>query len=105
MRWICLPTLALCAGALFLAAPAFGATVIRHYDVNNPASWTGTQLNDISGQGGTAVQGEDGSPRSFSTFFTAADFAAPVYVAGGAGPTNRAYLDFQKFGILTGSNA
>jgi hypothetical protein len=88
------------------------ATLLLHYDCNDPKSWNGETLANVSGVGGADVLTlEDGTPRTQSNPNTVSgDFGAPVYVASGAispvapplGATavNHAYLSFQKYGIL-----
>ena len=73
-----------------------GATLMLNYDASDPESWSEGVLKDTVGKGErlTASGGQEGDA-----------YGAPVFVAEGAGPGGRAYLDFQKFGILTGSNA
>lgn len=72
------------------------ATLMLNYDASDPESWAEGVLRDTVGKGERLVGsgGQEG-----------ADYGAPVYVAEGAGPAGRAYFDFQKFGMLTGSNA
>ncbi len=94
-----------------LAAP--GATLLMHYDVNNPLSWNGSQLVDLMGFGANLTPGA-GNPRTQSNPNTVpADFGTPVFVSSGAAlpesatpkkSLDRAYLSFQLFGVLTGSN-
>ena len=91
-------------------------TVLRDYDVSDPASWNGTTLSNTSGVGGAdPLTPDDGTPRIQSGPNTVvADYGAPVYVAsGGISPVapplgktavNHAYLSFQKYGILIGSD-
>ena len=70
------------------------ATLVLHYDVNDPESCSGGNLEDLAGNGKPLIP--SGSKEDV-------DYGAPVYVAEGAGPANRAYFDFQKYGILSGS--
>src|SRR5262245_49508427 len=72
------------------------ATLMLNYDASDPESWVEGVLKDTVGKGERLVAsgGKEG-----------AEYGAPVYVAEGAGSAGRAYLDFQKFGMLTGSNA
>jgi hypothetical protein len=72
------------------------ATLMLNYDASDPESWVEGVLKDTVGKGERLVAsgGKEG-----------AEYGEPVYVAEGAGPAGRAYLDFQKFGMLTGSNA
>lgn len=109
--------LVLAAAVLAAAAlQARAATLIRYYDVNDPASWNGTVLRDISGNSGASLVPDDGYPVNYTNHgitVTTADFGAPVYVGNGAtlpeGATpkksmDRAYLDFQLFGIIAGGD-
>lgn len=101
-----------CLSSLLLADGAVGAIVLRReYDVNN---WTGSAIPDSSGNGGPNLTATNGSPRTATESgisVTPSSFAAPTYFASGAVinapgkvvPT-RAYLDFQSFGNVTGSN-
>ena len=70
------------------------ATLVLSYDVNDPESCSGANLKDLAGHGKPLIP--SGSKEDV-------DYGAPVYVAEGAGPANRAYFDFQKYGILSGS--
>ena len=76
--------------------PILAATLMLNYDASDPESWREGALKDTVGKGERllASAGQEGD-----------DYGAPVYVAEGAGPAGRAYFDFQKFGMLTGSNA
>ena len=110
-------TLAAIALTLTLVTTAASAaTLIRYFDANDPASWNGSVLKDISGNLGTSLIPDDGTPQTGTPRgipVTPADYAAPVYVASGAAlpeaatpgkSMDRAYLDFQKFGILAGGD-
>jgi len=66
------------------------ATLLMHYDVNDPSSWNGSQLVDLMSLGSSLT------PQAS----TIAPGGAPVYLASGAGPGDRAYLDFQQNGFL-----
>jgi len=68
------------------------ATLLAHYDVNDPDSWDGSILKDLTGNYGS-FQPSPGNNLD-------ATYGAPVYVPNGAGPGDRAYLDFQLHGIL-----
>ena len=72
------------------------ATLMLNYDASDPESWVEGVLKDTVGKGERLVA--SGGKED-------AEYGAPVYIAEGAGPAGRAYLDFQKFGMLTGSNA
>jgi hypothetical protein len=76
--------------------PILAATLMMNYDASDANSWTEGALKDTAGNGQrlVAAGGQEGD-----------DYGAPVYVAEGAGEAGRAYFDFQKFGMLTGSNA
>lgn len=78
------------------SAVASAATLYMEYDVDDPASWTGSVLKDTLGYG------SDLSPGAGSN--SDATYGAPVYVGSGAGPASRAYLNFDKFGVLGVSN-
>src|SRR5687768_13883543 len=89
--------------SLLTSRATSAATLLLHYDVNNPTSWNGTTLSDLQSFGATLTP-EDG--------VGGAGFAPPVYTASGAtSPVvpplgyqtrNRAYLNFIDFGILNG---
>lgn len=86
--------------AVLGASTAPSAQLLRLYDANR---WTGSNLVDQVG-GTVKLTPGAGTPRVVaSPPLTADDFGAPVFVASGAGPRSRAYLDFQKVGVLTGS--
>jgi hypothetical protein len=103
-------------GLCFPVSSQASITVLRDYDVSDPASWNGSTLSNTSGVGGLdPLTPDDGTPRIQSGPNTVvADYGAPVYVAsGGISPVapplgatavNHAYLSFQKYGILFGND-
>jgi hypothetical protein len=102
------------AALLCCATLASAATLIAHYDVNNPLSWDGAQLKSLTGIGNALTPGA-GNPRNQSgPDTTPDDFGAPVYRSSGAMTSvtpppfkearDRAWLDFEKFGVLGNSN-
>lgn len=100
-------------GSFLPTTDSLAALVLRReYDVNN---WTGTVIPDSSGNVGPNLTPTAGSPRSVTESgitVVNGDFAAPTYFSSGAVinapgkivPT-RAYMDFQSFGTIGGSNA
>lgn len=101
-----------CLSPLTQLGVAHGAIVLRReYDVNN---WTGTAIPDTSGNLGPSLTRSSGNPRTATESgisVVPGNFAVPTYFSSGAVinapgkivPT-RAYMDFQSFGTLTGSN-
>jgi hypothetical protein len=101
-----------CLSTLLLSSVAQGVPVLlREYDVNN---WTGSAIPDTSGNAGPNLTPANGSPRTATQSgisVVPGDFANPIFVSSGAvinAPgkivASRAYMDFQSFGNLTGSN-
>ena len=63
---------------------ASAAQLLIHYDVDNLASWNGSQLLDLQGFS-TPLTPDDGTPRNDTgPAFVPGDFGAPVYQSSGA---------------------
>ena len=97
-----------------IAAARRPATLLLHYDFDNPNSWNGVTLADLQGFG-ASLKPERGAPRNVkidTITVTPANFGAPVVVASGASSLvrppagfqarQRAFLNFTMFGILDG---
>ncbi|MBI4023541.1 MAG: hypothetical protein HY360_01080 [Verrucomicrobia bacterium] len=82
----------LCLWACLATGQVWAAELLLHYDVDNPNSWDGRALTDLAGVG-AEITPSAGEAKD-------ASYGIPVLVPKGAGPGNRAYLEFKKYGAL-----
>lgn len=97
--------MALVIGMLVCSGTGMAANLLIDYDVTTGWDSTNSWVVDAMGFSGNLTPGW-GTPRTQGgPSLAPGDFGVPVRIASGAaGSTNRAYLDFQKVGVLTGGN-
>jgi hypothetical protein len=104
-HWI-VSCIALTVTLAFVGSVDGAATLIVEFDANNVAPGGGPIPDSApNSPTGGPISPTAGIPQNLpGRGITTSDYGAPVFFASGAGYQQRAYYDFQKFGLLHGSN-
>jgi len=104
MKLLCQALVIVVTAGVLSSGAAGAATLVIEYDA--ATGWDGSEIADTSGNAYNALV-PDTRPDAWVSPPTWAgppipgsEFATPAYMASGAGPADRPYLDFDKLGML-----